>query len=192
MAEESGKGVWEVVGLAGSLRAASWNRKLLHATAALAPASLRITPAGIGEIPLYNADLDDETRLPEPVRLLRESVSAADGLLIVSPEYNHSVPGVLQNAIDWLSRPSMRSPLAGKPVAIMGASNGLVGTARMQQVLKLTLVSTLALVMPHPGVVVSRVSEKFDAEGRLTDDATRKFIGTFLDQFSGWIATHRS
>src|SRR5690606_14971203 len=102
----------------------------------------------------------DEQR-PGRAQTLKDSIARADGVLIASPEYNHSVPGVLQNAIDWASRPGMKSPLKRKPVAIMGASGGPVGTARGQQVLKLTLMSTLALIMPHPGVAVGQAKDKF-------------------------------
>ena len=176
-----------VIGIAGSLRAASWNRKLLSATVELAPERLTIVPFDITGIPLYDADLDTDERRPERVQRLKSELAEADGVLFVSPEYNHSVPGVLQNVIDWASRPGMRSPLAGKPAGIMGASRGLVGTARMQQVLKLTLMSTMARVMPHPGVVVSRVPEKFDETGSLTDESTREFLTAYLRQFSEWI-----
>jgi chromate reductase len=176
-----------VIGIAGSLRAASWNRKLLSATVELAPGGLTIVPFDIAGIPLYDADLDTDERRPESVQRLKSGITESDGVLFVSPEYNHSVPGVLQNVIDWASRPGMSSPLAGKPAGIMGASRGLVGTARMQQALKLTLMSTMARVMPHPGVVVSRVPEKFDDAGHLTDESTREFITAYLRQFSEWI-----
>jgi chromate reductase len=179
---------YTVIGIAGSLRAATWNRKVLAAAAELAPDGMTVLPFDISEIPLYDADLDTDEHRPEPVRRLKSAFGEAQGALFVSPEYNHTVPGVMQNVIDWASRPAMKSPLAGLPAGIMGASNGLVGTARMQQVLKLTLMSTLARVMPHPGVVVSRVSEKFDADGRLTDERTRVFIAAYLHQFSTWMA----
>ena len=175
-----------MVGIAGSLRAESWNRKLLAASVELAPSTLAIAPFDIANIPLYNGDLDSDERRPEAVQRLKDAVGAASAVLFVSPEYNHSVPGVLQNTIDWISRPANKSPLAAKPVGLMGASRGLVGTARMQQVLKLTLLSTLARVMPHPGVVVSRVHEKFDESGRLTDAATRDFVTAYLTQFAEW------
>jgi chromate reductase, NAD(P)H dehydrogenase (quinone) len=178
-----------VVGIAGSLRAASWNRRLLEAARELAPDGLRIEPFDIRGIPLYDADLDTDEQLPDAVRRLKSAIADADGVLIASPEYNHTVPGVMQNVIDWSSRPGMGSPLAGKPVGIMGAANGLVGTARMQQVLKLTLLSTLARVMPHPGVVVGKARDKFDADGRLADQATRDFLAAYLRQFADWIDT---
>jgi len=110
------------------------------------------------------------------------------GLLISSPEYNHSVPGVLQNAIDWVSRPAAKSVLVGKPIALMGASTGAVGTARAQQALKLVMMSTLAHVMPHPGVLVGQSGEKFDANGGgLTHEPTRAFLRTFLGEFDAYV-----
>ncbi|HSJ64440.1 MAG TPA: NAD(P)H-dependent oxidoreductase [Gemmatimonadaceae bacterium] len=178
-----------VVGIAGSLRSGSWNRRLLEAARELAPDGLRIEPFDIRGIPLYDADLDTDQRRPDAVRRLKSAIADADGVLIASPEYNHTVPGVMQNIIDWSSRPGMRSPWAGTPVGIMGAANGLVGTARMQQVLKLTLLSTLARVMPHPGVVVGRAPDKFDADGHLADPATRDFLAAYLRQFTDWIDT---
>jgi chromate reductase len=177
-----------VVGIAGSLRSGSWNRKLLAESVELAPPAIAIVPFDLVSIPLYDGDLDSDERRPEPVQRLKDAVSEASGVLFVSPEYNHSVPGVLQNTIDWISRPANKSPLAGKPVGLMGASRGLVGTARMQQVLKLTLLSTLARVMPHPGVAVSRVHEKFDESGRIADVATRDFVAAYLAQFAEWIS----
>lgn len=175
-----------VLGIAGSLRQGSYNRMLLHTAVELAPDGMRIETFDLADVPLYNADLDTDDRRPEAVRALKQSIADADGVLIASPEYNHSVPGVLQNTIDWASRPGMKSPLKGKPVAIMGASGGAIGTARGQQVLKLTLMSTLALVMPHPGVVIGRMKDRF-ADGRLVDEATREFLAEFLRDLAEWI-----
>jgi chromate reductase len=159
---------------------------LLHAAVDLEPDRLVITSFDIGRVPLYNADLDDDEQRPEGAAALKHAVAESDGLLIAAPEYNHSVPGVLQNAIDWASRPGLKSPLRHKPVAIMGASRGLIGTARAQQVLKLTLMSTLALVMPHPGVAVGQASDKF-ADGALVHAPTREFLTAFLTDFVAWL-----
>lgn len=175
-----------VLGIVGSLRRGSYNRMLMNAVIELAPDGMHVETFDLADVPLYNADLDTDDRRPEAVRRLKESIAHADGVLIASPEYNHSVPGVLQNAIDWASRPGMKSPLKGKPMAIMGASGGSVGTARGQQVLKLTLMSTLALVMPHPGVAVGQMKEKFD-NGRLAHEPTREFLVEFLQTFGAWI-----
>ncbi len=175
-----------VLGIVGSLRGASFNRRLMEAARELAPEGMRIETFDLGQLPLYDGDLDTEERRPEAVRRLKQAIADADAVLIASPEYNHGVPGVLQNAIDWASRPAGKSPLAGKPVAIMGASGGPVGTARMQQALKLVLMSTLALPMPHPGVAVGQASERFDAAGRLVHEPTREFLAQFLSDLEGW------
>src|SRR3954470_14668929 len=151
-----------VMGIAGSLRRGSYNRSLLEAARVLAPPTMTVVPFPLDEIPLYNADFDADHLRPPEVARLKQTVADADAVLIATPEYNHSVPGVLQNAIDWISRPAARSVLVGKPVAIMGASTSAVGTARAQQVLKVVMYSTLAHVMPHPGLLVAQSGEKFD------------------------------
>lgn len=179
-----------VIGIAGSLRTGSHNRRLLEAARALAPASLHLDIASLDEIPMYNQDLDVDGQRPAAVERLKAAVAGADAVLIATPEYNHSIPGVLQNAIDWLSRPAMRSPLAGKPVAIVGASPGVLGAVRAQQQLKLVLMATLAQVMPHPGVAVGQVHEKFDAEGSLVHEPTRKFLTAFLEELAVWVRRH--
>lgn len=176
-----------VLGIAGSLRHGSFNRQLLGNAQLLAPPTLSIAPFDIAEVPLYNADHDSDDARPEVVRRLKQAIAASDAVLFVSPEYNHGVPGVLQNAIDWVSRPSFKSPLAGKPVAMMGASGGVSGTMRGQQMLKLVLMSTLAVVFPHPGVAVPLAREKFDAEGRLVHEPTRDFVAAYLREFDGWL-----
>ena len=176
------------MGIAGSLRRGSYNRSLLDAARALAPASLTIIPFQLDEIPLYNADYDAAHLLPPEVARLKQMVSETDGLLIATPEYNQSVPGVLQNAIDWASRPGLKSPLAGKPVAMIGASADMIGTARAQQQLKLVLMSALALVMPHPGILVAQSPQKFDSSGALVHEPTRQFLAAFLVEFETWIA----
>jgi chromate reductase len=175
-----------VLGIAGSLRRGSYNRGLLEAARQLAPPAMTIEAFDLASIPLYNADLDSDDRRPAEVVRLNAAVSAAQAVLFSTPEYNHSVPGVLQNAIDWVSRPGNNSVLKGKPVAIMGASAGMVGSARGQQQLKLVLLSTLSCVMPHVGVVVGQAKEKFDASGALAHDATRQFVGVFLKDFESW------
>ena len=176
-----------VLGIAGSLRTGSYNRGLLEAARELAPPSMRIEVFDISGIPLYNADLDTDDRRPDQVAQLKRAIADADAVLMTTPEYNHSVPGVLQNAIDWASRPALKSPLAGKPAGIMGATNGAIASARAQQQLKLVLMSTLALVMPHNGVAVGQAKEKFDASGALIHEPTRRFIAAYLQEFAAWI-----
>ena len=178
---------YTVLGIAGSLRRASFNRALLRAAQELAPAGLRITTREIDDIPFFNADVE-EAGVPAPVAALRAAVQQADAILIATPEYNHGVPGVLKNTIDWLSRPAGGSVLLRKPAAIMGASPGLVGTARAQSQLRQAFLFTNTYAMMQPEVLVGRAREKFDAAGRLTDETTRAFLATFLQAFAAWIA----
>jgi chromate reductase len=178
-----------VLGLVGSLRRQSLNRGLMAAAQELGPDPMEIDVFDLDEVPLYNGDLDNDRDRPAAVRRLKHAIADADAVLIATPEFNHSVPGVLQNAIDWASRPGMKSPLRDKPVAIMGASPGAIGTARAQQQLKLVLMSTLSLVMPHPGFVLGQAKEKFAADGTLTHGPTREFLREFLREFAGWTAS---
>ena len=174
-----------VVGIVGSLRAASYNGWLLRAATELAPPELAITPIGLAHIPGYNADIGTPDE-PAPVAALRAAVGDASALLIASPEYNYGVPGVLKNALDWISRPSGRSPLERKPVALMGASIGGSGTMRMQPQLRQTLQAVAMYAMPSPEVAVSFCRDKFDAEGRLTDEKTREHVKAFVAAFLEW------
>ena len=176
-----------VLGVAGSLRDGSYNRALLRAAAELAPDGLQVEPFDLEGIPFYNGDLDRDGERPGAVERFKEAIADADALLIATPEYNYGIPGVLKNAIDWASRPALGSPLAGKPVAGMGAAPGIIGTARGQEHLKLILLATQALVMPHPGVAVNHAAAKFDGQGHLTDDATREFLRGFLEAFRAFV-----
>jgi len=179
-----------VVGFAGSLRRGSYNRALLRAVAELAPQEMAFEAVSIDEVPLFNQDLEAEGDPPGVTRL-REAVAAADGLLIATPEYNHGVPGVTKNVVDWLSRPPRRSVLDGKPVAVLGASPGITGSARGQSQLRQAFVFTNSPVMPQPEVPVYRANEKFDDEGRLTDERTRAHLQRFLRAFVDWIGRFR-
>ena len=175
----------ELVGISGSLRKDSLNTALLHAAAELMPNGATLTTASIAGVPLYNADLDVDGG-PQPVRELKERIDAADGLLIATPEYNYSVPGVLKNAIDWVSRPAFKSVLVGKPVALMGAAPGVVGTARAQAELRNVLYGTLAEVFPTPEVLVGQTRQRF-ADGTLVDEATRTLLAQMLERYTAWI-----
>lgn len=186
MSDETIGDVLRVVGLAGSLRRASYNRALLCAAQQLTPPSLVIEIELLDDLPMFNADLDG-TDTPEAVVRLRRAVREADGLLLVTPEYNHGVPGVMKNAIDWLSQPLAQSALDGKPTAIMGASTGMAGTARGQSQLRQSFVLTNTPAMLRPEVLVGRAQDKFDPSGRLIDEPTRRFLRGFLEQFAGWI-----
>ena len=162
-----------VIGIVGSLRDGSYNGALLRAA------------AGIAAIPFYDQDLEKEGD-PAPVAAFRAALRNADAVLIASPEYNYGLPGVLKNALDWISRPPGQAPLCRKPVAIMGASRGASGTMRMQLQARLTLQSIEAYTMPKPEMVVPHCVDKFDAEGRLVDVATREHMTRFLAAFAEW------
>lgn len=174
-----------VAGIVGSLRAASYNGWLLRAAAELAPPGLTIVPVSLVDIPMFNQDVEAVGE-PVAVATLRAVLREADALLIASPEYNYGPPGVLKNAIDWISRPPGNAPLHKKPVAIMGAGPGGSGTMRMQSHLRLTLQAIGAYAMPKPEVGVVSCRDKFDTEGRLTDQKTREHLEGFLVAFADW------
>jgi chromate reductase len=174
------------VTLLGSLRKASYNAAVARALPALAPGGVTTQPLGsIGEFPLYNADIQADG-FPAPVLAMGEAIAKADGIIIVTPEYNYSLPGGLKNAIDWLSRLPAQ-PFAGKPVAIQSGSPGLIGGARAQYHLRQMLVFLDARVMNKPEVMVGQIMTKVDAAtGELTDEATRTFIATQLEAFAAF------
>jgi len=176
-----------VLGIAGSLRAGSHNRALLRAAQELAPAGMTIVTFDLDAIPPYNGDVEAQG-FPAPVVAFKNAIAEADAVLIATPEYNHSFPGVLKNALDWASRPPGKSPLDGKPAAIFGASTGAIGTARAQQHLRLVCSYINMLVMNLPEVFVARAQDKIDAGGRLADEPTRQFVAKFLQAFAQWIA----
>jgi chromate reductase len=174
----------KVIGLSGSLRRGSFNTAALGAAQELAPAGMTIEPGEIGDLPLYNDDLR-AAGYPAPVERLRSQLAAADAVLFVTPEYNYSVPGVLKNAIDWASRPP-NQPFDGKAVAIMGASPGLLGTARAQYHLRQMLVFLNAFPINKPEVFIMQANTKFDEAGRLTDETTRDHIRKLLRSLGDW------
>lgn len=176
--------VVRVLGIAGSLRVGSYNRALLRAAVSLVPEGMTIETAEIDLIPLYNGDVE-ASGVPLPVQDLKQRIARADALLFATPEYNHSVPGVLKNAIDWVSRPP-DPPLGGKPTAIMGASPGPFGTLRAQLHLRQIGVTTDMLILNKPQVHVSKAREKFDSLGDLTDEPTRKAVGELLFALKAW------
>ena len=175
----------EVLGIAGSLRAASYNRALLRAARELAPPGMSLRSfEGLREIPPYDGDVE-VAGVPPPVAALKQAVEAAGAVLIATPEYNHSIPGVLKNALDWASRPP-GSSFRGKPVAITGASTGAMGTVRAQEELRRVLRTLGVFVVPSPEVLVASAATRFDAEGRLQDEATRKYLGRLLAELAAW------
>ena len=168
----------KVLGISGSLRKGSYNSMALRAAQKLVPAGMTLDIADIGNIPLFNDDVRAAGE-PEAVTALKAQVRAADAVLIATPEYNFSIPGVLKNTLDWLSRPP-EPPIDGKVVALMGASPGPVGTARVQYDLRKVLVFMNAFTVNKPEVFISFAPTKFNAQGELTDEATGKFIGELL------------
>lgn len=178
-----------VLGLAGSLRRGSYNRRLLDAAAELAPAGLIVSPYedAAGLVP-FNEDLEGPGGGPDEVRRLRQAVRRADALLIATPEYNQSLPGVLKNMLDWLSRPAPDEVLEGKPVSVIGASTGPWGTRLAQSSLRQVLHATGAHVLPGPALYLRDAARLFDPMGRLIDEPTRERLQAVLTALAGWMA----
>ena len=178
-----------IVALPGSLRRQSFNRKLVRAAADLAPGGIRVLPyEDLAAVPLFDEDLELESQgNPPGVLALRRAVAAADGLLISTPEYNWGPPGVLKNAIDWLSRPAPDEVLVGKPVAVMGVSGGRWGTRLAQAGLRQVLTATESLVLSAPAVFVADAGRAFDEQGRLSDATVRGQVAALLEAFARWI-----
>ena len=169
---------FKILGISGSLRKASFNTMALRAAQKLLPAGVTMDTAEIGNLPLYN----DDVRLhgfPPSVQALRDKITAADALLIVTPEYNYSIPGVLKNAIDWASRPPDQ-PFNNKAIALMGASPGMLGTARAQYHLRQCFVFLNGWVVNKPEVMIAAANTRFNEAGELTDENTKKLIGDLL------------
>jgi chromate reductase len=181
-----------VIGISGALRKGSFNTALLLAAIELAPAELRIELASIRDIPLYDGDVEAESGVPAPVAALKDRIAAADGLLMVTPEYNGSLPGVFKNAIDWLSRPGRDIPrvFGGKPAGLIGATPGGGGT-RLAQTAWLPVLRQLGVV-PWFGRVIylAHAEQAFDASGKLTDPRSQRQLGEYLAGFSKFVAAH--
>lgn len=183
-----------IVGLCGSLRRGSFNAMLLNAAAELTPAGTTLDIASIRGIPLYDGDEEAAHGIPAPVQALKDKIAAADGLLLVTPEYNNSIPGVFKNAIDWLSRPASDIPrvFGGRPVAIMGATPGPGGTG-LSQAAWLPVLRTLGTAPWFGGrVLVSAASKVFDDQGKLQDAKVRSQVETFMKGFAEHVARPRS
>ena len=178
-----------LVGLSGSLRAASYNSALLRAAQEAAPPDVELIAADIRGIPLYDGDLEAEQGLPEAVVALKGLIAGCDGLMLFTPEYNNSIPGPFKNAIDWLSRPAsdIGRVFGGRPVAVLGASPGPFGTM-MSQAAWLPVLRTLGTA-PWFGqrMLVSRAGAVFDADGRLVDDDVRQRLAAFVAGFAGYV-----
>jgi len=178
-------GSLKIVGISGSLRSKSYNTALLHALGELAPPEFDISVHLINAIPLFNVDDLEAHGLPEPVVALRAVISAADAVIVASPEYNHSMSGAFKNTLDWLSRKP--AVLADKPVLILSATNSPVGGARVQYDVRRVIESVYAHVLAMPEVFLGRAPEKFDGDGRLVDPATREALEKQLAAFRDWI-----
>jgi chromate reductase, NAD(P)H dehydrogenase (quinone) len=181
------------VGMSGSLRKGSFNTMLLHNTMGLLPAGATMEIVSFADIPLYNADLDLPAvqERPAPVVAFRNALAKADGLVIVSPEYNYSIPGGLKNAIDWASR-GEDSPLLKKPVALMGATPGMWGTVRMQLAFQSVFIFMNMKPVLKPEVLVASAGKKFDEQGKLTDEMAKKLISEKLEALKELILQTRS
>lgn len=178
-----------VLGICGSLRAGSYNRGLLRAAQEVGREhglDIEIYER-LRDIPPYDADQDTDQARPEPVRHLKDAIAGAQGLVIATPEYNYSVPGVLKNAFDWASRPAKGSPLNRKPVAIMGASTGMSGTIRSQLALRQSLIFTDSFALLQPEVLIPRCADRFDAQSNLVDQSTRELVGRQMAAFAAWV-----
>ena len=169
----------------GSLSRESINRTLSRALIALAPPSLSFTEIGIGDLPLYNRDLD--ASYPPPALALKEAIAAADALLFVTPEYNRSIPGALKNALDWASRPWGSNSLTHKPSGVIGASPGALGTALAQQSLRGVLAFCNAPQMTAPEAYIHFVPDVFHEDGTVTDESTREFLRTYMQEFADFV-----
>jgi chromate reductase, NAD(P)H dehydrogenase (quinone) len=175
-----------ILGLAGSLRAGSYNRALLRAAQEEMPQDLQILLYDIAPIPFYNADVEAQAD-PEPVAAFKAEIRAADAVLIATPEYNHGVPGVLKNALDWASRPHRSSPLDCKPVAIMGATAGRGSTFQAQAQIRSALVYSGSCTLAQPELSLSQAGGAFDDSGRLIDEDTRIALRELLSAFAEWV-----
>lgn len=175
-----------LLGIAGSLRAGSFNASLIRAAGAAAPDGVTVaTFDRLGEIPPYNDD-EKQKAIPDAVAALAGRIRAADGLLISTPEYNYGVSGVLKNAIDWISRVPDQ-PFRNKPIGVMGAAMGGLGTARAQYDLRRSFIFLDGLVMNRPEIFVGAAHTKFDDNGVLTDEPTRDILADYMKAFAAWI-----
>lgn len=173
-----------ILGIAGSLRKASYNRAALRAARELVPEGVKIEIFELNDIPPFNQD--EEKNPPQSVIDFKQRVRAADAILFVTPEYNYSIPGVLKNAIDWASRPYGDSAWNDKPVAIIGASIGTSGTVRAQYHLRQSFVFLNMHPINGPEVMITNAAERFDEQGNLKDEKTREIIKKMLSNLADW------
>jgi chromate reductase len=172
------------LGISGSLRNGSYNTAALHAAQLLLPDQVTMDEFDLAPVPMYNDDIRVQG-FPLPVEQLRARIAGADALLIVTPEYNYSIPGPLKNAIDWASRPPDQ-PFDAKPIGIMGASPGTLGTARCQYHLRQVFIFLNGMLLNRPELMIGAAHTKFDAQGRLADEKTRDAIRDLLSSLAAW------
>lgn len=175
-----------LLGISGSLRKGSYNTLLLKAAVTMMENRAPMTVFGLTDIPFYNADVDGSEK-PAPVQRLLDAISSADGLLIATPEYNYSIPGVLKNAIDWASRPAFNSVLLNKPAAIISASQSTLGGVRAQVHLRDVLAATLTPVFPSPDFFLPTAQNAFNEAGELVDETFRRRLQRYLDNYLVWL-----
>ena len=173
----------------GSLRSQSWSRKLANEIIRRAQEKLTCTELEIGDLPLYNEDIEEQ--LPAPWRRFREAIDASDAVLFVTPEYNRSIPGGLKNAVDVGSRPGGHNHWAGKPVAVVSQTPYKLGAFGANHALRQTFSFLDMPVLQQPEMYIGGISEKFDSSGKLTDPEIGKLLDTFIARFAGWIAKIR-
>jgi len=170
----------------GSLRKASLNRKMAHALMDLAPPSLAMSIVEIGDLPMYNQDLETESP-PAPWQAFRGAIRAADAVLFVTPEYNRSMPAVLKNAVDVGSRPPAHNAWTRKPGAVVSVTSGALGAFGANHALRQALVAVNVATMAHPEAYVAQAASLFDETGKLVNDGTRDFLVKFLTAFEQWV-----
>ena len=175
-----------IAGICGSLRRGSYNAMALEEAKAVAPAGCEVDIIRLDGVELYNGDVEKEG-WPPGVQFLRDRVDPCQAVLFATPEYNYSIPGVLKNATDWLSRPTGRAPLSGKPAAMMGASTSITGTARAQAHLRNVCFYNAMPLLASAEVLIYRADQKFDEQGRLVDETSRKKIADLMEKFADWI-----
>jgi chromate reductase, NAD(P)H dehydrogenase (quinone) len=180
--------VTALLGICGSLRRASINRYLLDAIGNALPAGTTLSIHSSIEVPLFNSDV------PEPVSVseLKQAIASSAGVVFAVPEYNYSIPGGLKNALDWISSPPAKSPLRGKPVAIVGATSGMSGTIRAQLHMRQILLFSDCQVLSQPEILIPRAHERFGATGTLTDDPTRVLLAKFGAAFDKFVTRHKN
>lgn len=184
----------KLIGLSGSLREGSYNSALLRSAAGLMPEGAELTVESIRGIPLYDGDVEKAEGIPDQVTKLKDAIATADGLLLASPEYNHSIPGVFKNAIDWLSRPAsdIQRVFGGKPVALIGASPGGFGTILAQNAWLPVMRTLKARLWSGSSLLLSRAPNSFDENRTLTDEKTEEQLARFLEGFVDFVRSQKS